>query len=176
MDDLLKIEDTGATNETQEQRENGFVIRNSKYLTTKDDNGEEKTKWLSNFVMKSLFHLVNGTNNSKRIIKLQRNTGEICIVEVFSSEMKPETFETILKSKRCTFLGSAYHLKRIFALMMDEEIEAIIMGSLGWNGEHQAYVFADAMYIENKVFNINSIGIVEAVLPSCIWPGKRWQR
>jgi len=162
MDPLLKIEDTGAANETQEQRKNGFVIRNSKYLTTKDDNGEEKTKELSNFVMKSLFHLVNGTNNSKRIIKLQRNTGEICIVEVFSSEMKPETFETILKSKRCTFLGSAYHLKRIFALMMDEETEAIIMGSLGWNGEHQAYVFADAMYIGNRVIGIDSIGIVEA--------------
>ena len=148
MDPLSKIEDTGALNETNEQRKNGFVIRDSKYLSTRDDNGEEKTKELSNFVMKSLFHLVNGTNNSKRIIKLQRNTGEICIVEVFSSEMKPETFETILKSKRCTFYGSNFQLKRIFGHLMDEETEAIIMGSLGWNGEHQAYVFADAMYID----------------------------
>jgi hypothetical protein len=162
MDPLSKIEDTGAQNETNEQRKNGFVIRDSKYLSTRDDNGEEKTKELSNFVMKSLFHLVNGTNNSKRIIKLQRNTGEICIVEVFSSEMKPETFETILKSKRCTFYGSNFQLKRIFGHLMDEETEAIIMGSLGWNGEHQAYVFADAMYIDNRVIGIDSIGIVEA--------------
>ena len=69
---------------------------------------------LSNFAGQSIFHLVNGTNNSKRIIKIQRNTGEITIIEVQSSEMKPESFETILKSHRCTFFGNSYQLKQIF--------------------------------------------------------------
>ena len=112
------------------------------------------TRWIE-------FHLVNGTNNSKRIIKIQRNTGEVSIIEVYSSEMKPDSFETILKSKRCTFLGSAYQLKIIFSHLMDHEKEAIILSTLGWNHEHAIYVFADSIYSANKVMKVNDIGIIQ---------------
>ena len=160
MNHLSKIPDS--ENENEDQRNHGFFKRDGKYFVTEYRKEDKVTKVLSNFIMQSLFHLINGSNNSKRIIKIQRNTEEISIIEVFSSEMKPETFETILKSKRCTFLGSAYQLKIIFARLMDTEIEAIILNVLGWNHEHEVYVFADAIFLKNEVLRVNEIGIIES--------------
>lgn len=160
MEHLSKIPDSESENE--DQRKYGFFVRDGKYFVTEYRKEDKITKVLSNFVMQSLFHLINGSNNSKRIIKIQRNTEEISIIEVFSSEMKPDTFETILKSKRCTFLGSSYQLKIIFARLMDTEIEATILSVLGWNHEHQVYVFADAVFVQSEILKVNEIGIIEA--------------
>jgi len=159
MDHLEKIPDSESQHDDHKQF--GFFIQNGKYFVYEARKGKNEEIELSNFVMQSLFHLVNGTNNSKRIIKIQRNSGETSIIEVFSSDMKPETFETILKSKRCTFFGSAYQLKIVFARLMDNEIEAIILSVLGWNHEHQVYVFADAVFSKNEILKINEIGIIE---------------
>jgi hypothetical protein len=106
----------------EELEQYGFYLYGSKYFT-KEYKGKRLVKIeLSNFVGESLFHLVNGTNNSKRIIKLQRNTGEQHIVEIQSSEMKLEAFKTILKSKQCSFLSNTYQLERIFVKWMDNEM------------------------------------------------------
>lgn len=160
MDHLEKIPDS--ENKNDDHSNFGFFIQDGKYYAFETRNGKSIPVALSNFVMKSLFHLVNGTNNTKRIIKIQRNTGEISIIEVFSSEMKPDSFETILKSKRSTFLGSSQYLKTIFQYLMDTEIEAIILSVLGWSQEHEVYVFADAVFSKNEILKINEIGIIEA--------------
>jgi len=143
-------------------REYGFYIFDGRYRTIeKTTKGAEVTIDLSNFTMKSMFHLLNGSNNTYRIIFIQRQTGQKNFVEVYSSEMKPESFETILKSKRCTFFGNAYQLKRVFARMMDEETEAVILDYLGWNQEHNIYVFADALFnSKNELLKIDQLGIV----------------
>jgi hypothetical protein len=159
MNHLSKIPDS--ENEYEAQRDCGFFIKKGKYYITENRTENSVTKELSNFVMQLQFHLVNGTNNSKRIIKIQRNTGELSIIEVYSSEMKPDSFETILKSKRCTFLGSAYQLKIIFSHLMDKEVEAIILSTLGWSHEHALYVFADSIYSQNKLLKVNEIGIIQ---------------
>ena len=158
MNHLAKIPDS--TNEHEDQREYGYFIKKGKYYITEYRKEDSVTKELSNFVMGIEFHLVNGTNNSKRIIKIQRNTGEVSIIEVYSSEMKPDSFETILKSKRCTFLGSAYQLKIIFSHLMDQEKEAVILSTLGWNNELALYVFADSVYCGNKILKVDDIGII----------------
>jgi len=140
----------------------GIIIYGSKYYT-KEYKGKRLVKIeLSNFVGESLFHLVNGTNNSKRIIKLQRNTGEKHIVEIQSSEMKLETFKTILKSKQCSFLSNTLQLERIFVKWMDYEIQANIIETLGWNREHQIYAFANSVFTtEGKLIKANDVGIVD---------------
>ncbi len=116
---------------------------------------------VSNFVMKSKFHLVNGTNNSKRIVELQRNTGETYIIEIESSEMKPEAFETILKSKQCSFFGNAYQLKLIFIYCMDRELQANIIETLGHNKEHGVYAFSNAVFTSSgKMLPVNEVGII----------------
>ena len=141
----------------------GFYVKDGVYETKEIVRGKEMVITLSNFTMKSTFHLLNGTNNTLRIICLQRNKkNQKYIVEVYSNEMKPESFETILKSKQCTFLGTAYQLKRIFAKMMDEETEAVILQYLGWNQEYQIYVFADSIFTsQNQLLKINQLGTIE---------------
>jgi hypothetical protein len=148
----------------KELDEFSFYIENGKYFT-EEIRGKKRVKIdLSNFVMKSVFHLLNGTNNSQRIIYLQRYTGEPSdchLVQVYSSELKPEAFETICISKRCTFYGSRYHLKKIISKIMDEEQEAIILELIGWNSQHKLYVFADAIF-NGSLIRINELGITEA--------------
>src|SRR6056297_3449799 len=108
--DYLQNEIPDSQSPDEELELYGFYVYGSKYFT-KEAKGKKTVKIeLSNFVAQSLFHLVNGTNNSKRIIKIQRRTGEKYIVEVQSSEMKLDSFEVILKSKQCTFFGNSYQL------------------------------------------------------------------
>jgi hypothetical protein len=140
----------------------GFYIFGSKYFTF-EIKGKTKLKIeLSNFVGNSLFHLVNGTNNTKRIVKIQRNTGEISIIEIQSSEMKLESFETILKSKQCTFYGNTYQLKKIFANWMDYEVQAHIIETMGYNHEHNMFAFSNAVFTNTgKLLKVNDVGIIE---------------
>lgn len=140
----------------------GFFISGSKYFIIENRGKKSQEIELSNFVGESLFHLVNGTNNSKRIIKIQRNTGKISIIEVQSSEMKLDSFETILKSNQCTFYGNTYQLKRIFANWMDHETEAHIIETLGYNPEHDVYAFSNAVFTaKNKLLKISDVGIID---------------
>jgi len=140
----------------------GFFIKEGIYQTFEMIKGKPVLTKLSNFTMKSMFHLINGTNNTLRIIYIQGKTGKQHFVDVYSNEMKPESFETILKSKQCTFLGSSYQLKLVFAKMMAEEVEATILHYLGWNVEQKLYVFADSVCTaEDKILYVDELGIIE---------------
>ncbi|MCW0483501.1 hypothetical protein [Gaoshiqia sediminis] len=139
----------------------GFYIYGGKYFTVEIQRRNKVKVELSNFVGSSLFHLVNGTNNSKRIIQIQRNTGETYLIEIQSGEMKLETFETILKSKQCTFYGNTYQLKRIFSHWMDNEVQAHIIETMGWNPEHQVYAFSNAIFTTSgKLLNADEVGVI----------------
>lgn len=158
---IQKIAIPDSKNINKDQENFGFYIKKGKYYTKERKGKIEVETELSNFTMQSMFHLVNGTNDSQRIIFIQRHTGEKNFVEVRSSEMKPESFETILKSKRCTFLGQAYYLKQVFARMMDEEQEAIILNELGLNSDYNIYVFADSIYnFKSDVLKVDELGII----------------
>lgn len=117
---------------------------------------------ISNFTGKFEYHLLNGTNNSKRIAMLQKYTGEIYTIEIESSEMKPESFKTILHSKQMGFLGNGYQLERIFMHWMDNEIQAHIIDTLGWNREFKLYAFANAVYNSTgHLLKVNDVGIIQ---------------
>ncbi|MCY1721862.1 DUF927 domain-containing protein [Prolixibacteraceae bacterium Z1-6] len=148
-------------NPSEDQKKNGFFIEGGKYFLEETRGRGTRKKELSNFVMQSIFHLNNGTNNSKRIIKIQRYTGEISFIEVYSSEMKHATFETFLKSIRCTFIGGTENLNLIFARLMDDENEAFYIDVLGWIPEHNIYAFADSVITQsNQVEKVNELGII----------------
>lgn len=162
--DLKSLHIPDSPNPSAELDEFSFYIENGKYFTEEIRNKKRIKQDLSNFVMKSVFHLLNGTNNSQRIIYLQRYTGEPSdchLIQVYASDLKPETFETILISKRCTFFGGRYYLKKIISKMMDDEQEAIILDLIGWNPQHKIYVFADAIF-NGEIVRINEMGIAEA--------------
>jgi hypothetical protein len=159
MDYTAKIPDS--ENPSEDQKKNGFFIENGKYFLEETRGRTARTKELSNFVMQSVFHLNNGTNNSKRIIKIQRYTGESNFIEVYSSETKLASFETILKSNRCTFIGGTENLNLIFSRLMDDENEAFYIDVLGYLPEHEIYAFADSIITKsNQVIRVNELGII----------------
>jgi len=150
-------------NANSDFNEFGFFIQNGKYFTKiRGKNDISIDVDISNFVMKSLYNMINGTNNSSRIIFIKRYSKERNLLEVKSSDLKPDTFETILKSFGCTFYGSSYQLKKIFAHLMDEEKTANIIEVLGWNDEHEIYVFADSFLTsENKLLVVDEMGMID---------------
>ena len=157
LDDIT-IPDSKRPNE--DLKNNGFFVKSGKYFTVEIRGKNSTDIELSNFVMKIIFHLKNGTDDTQRIIFIKRHTGEKDFIVLYSSEMKPESFETKLKSKSCTFLGTAYQLKRIFSYLMDNEQQANILQAIGWNNEFKVFAFADAVYSENIIFKVDELGIV----------------
>lgn len=147
--------------DSPEQNGIPFYHKGGRYYTTEYNNkGVPRAVLISNFLMEILYHFVDGTNNTKRLIKIQKYTGEIIIVEVLSSETKPEAFETILKSHNCTFLGSSYLLKSIFMVLMDNQREAFSIEMLGFIPEHNIYAFSDCIITSDlELIRCNQIGI-----------------
>jgi hypothetical protein len=143
------------------QQENGFFIQNSAYWITERGNGKNYNLEVSNFVMEILFHFDDDSKNTRRLIKLQRNTGNISVVEVQDNETSPEKFEVILKSKKCTFFGKAYTLKRIFKYCMDNELSAKAIITLGYNPDNDIYALSDSIVCNGRVERVNEVGIVK---------------
>jgi len=141
---------------------NDFFINNNVYFSkTFNSKGDEYINRESNFIMEILFHFNDGTNNTKRLIKLQHHTGTINLIEILSSEMGSEKFETILKSHKCSFFGNGKLLNKIFAALMDRETEAIYLADLGYNPHLNIYVFSNAIvFPDSSVVYANSHGIV----------------
>lgn len=160
---LLRIKDSEDRN--TDAAKLGFYIKNSRYHVKRNVKGgaKEQPVEISNFVGKSLYNLDNGTNVSDRIIQLQRHTGELHLVEIPTSDMKFEPFETILKSKQCTFYGNRYELNQIYSHWMDEESHAHVIGVLGYNSNFDIYAFSNAIFSikENRLFNIDDFGIIK---------------
>ena len=138
-----------------------FYINNGCYYTKIMVAKQLKAKRISNFIMQSLYNLDNGTNNTKRIIKLQNRNKTINLIEVRSSETKADSFETILKSKQCTFKGNTYELKSIFEYLMDNEQYAKEITTLGFQPETEVYSFSDAIINDkNEVKKVNELGVI----------------
>ncbi len=140
----------------------GYFIRDSRYFTLNMVKNDWKESDISNFVMKSLYNMSNGTPNSSRIIFLKRYTGEKVLLEIKSSDLKPDTLETILKTHRCTFYGTNYSLKKIFAHLMDDEKSSIVIDVMGWNSEYHFFAFADAILTTDDILcRIDEIGVID---------------
>ncbi len=116
---------------------------------------------ISNFLMQGLYNLNNGTNDSKRIIKLQKRTGKTTIIEAYSSETSKQKFTTILRTHQCSLKGTAMNFDDIFEYLMDNELSATEITTLGHQSDTNIYAMADAIITNNKVKKINQFGIIE---------------
>lgn len=150
-----------------------YYIKGGRYWTRVYTNKKYHDKMISNFVMKIEYHFIDGTNNTRRLLKLKRYSGEIRTIEVLSSESsRKDAFETILKSHNCTFLGSGYDLAVIFQRLMDFQMEAYAISTMGFQPYHDLYVFSNALIYENQLFFFNNDGIARVnnksfYSPSC---------
>jgi len=139
-----------------------FYIKNGCYWFTEQKGKKSTEIRISNFLMVILYHLNDGTNNTKRIIKIQKDNQEIFLKEVYSSEMTPDKFEIILKSTGCTFKVNSFQMKSIFEFLMKSEINAKTINSLGYQKEYNIYAFADSIVNQNnELLKVNDLGIVK---------------
>lgn len=159
-----RIKDTTEEGEGDEKAAewlNGFFVRDSAFWVVQRGHGKPQDLEVSNFCMETLFHFNDDSKNTRRLIKLQRNTGEISVVEVLDSETSPDKFEVILKSRKCSFYGSAYTLKRIFKYCMDNELSAKAIVTLGYNPDSDIYALSDSIIVNGKVLMVNEVGIIK---------------
>jgi hypothetical protein len=132
----------------------GFYIKNDCYYTPRGQ--------LSNFVMEILYLFDDGTNDAKRLIKLQHEKGNKYIVEADSSETSKSKFETILKSKGCSFIGPAKTWERLFMHLMQFERNALQIQHMGYNKQFEIYAFSNCVISEhNSILWPNKAGIVD---------------
>ena len=114
------------------------------YYTRETIKGKPSIKKLSNFLMDIIYHLMDGTKDSRRLIKFQRNTGEITVSEIFSNELKLDKFKSIIRSissKGLTFFGNTQHLEYILNYQFDREQNAQAIAELGYQPEYKNYCF-----------------------------------
>jgi hypothetical protein len=142
-----------------------FYYKEGCYFTEEAIQKRNEKVKLSNFLMESVYHLMNGTKDSRRIIKFQRNTGEIAVSEIESSELSLEKFKKIIRSisgKGLSFWGNSTQLEHILTYNYDREVSATNIDRLGYQTEHNIYCFADAVILDdNKIAYPDRMGIVE---------------
>jgi hypothetical protein len=142
----------------------GFFIREGRYYQkVKTEKNTEYDKELSNFVMEIIYHFVDGSNNTRRLIRIRKYSGGIHNIEVYSSETSPEKFEVILKSHSCSFFGSRTALQIIFSCLMDHQKEAIAITTLGFQPVHNIYAFSNTILSENTAIHFDTTGIASFI-------------
>ena len=143
---------------------NSFYIQDGCYYTEETLKTRTVPKKLSNFLMESVYHLMDGTKESKRLVKFQRNTGEITLNEISSSELNLDRFKKVIRSisgRGLTFFGNTQHLDHVLTYMYDREKNAIAVNQLGYQNEYNVYCFADAVITQdNTLVYPDKLGIV----------------
>jgi hypothetical protein len=141
-----------------------FFMQDGCYYMKETIKGKPIVKKLSNFLMESVYHLMDGTKESRRLVKFQRNTGEITVNEILSSELNLDRFKKVIRSissRGLTFFGNTGQLDHILTYMYDREKNAITINQLGYQHEHNAYCFADAVItIDNTLVYPDKLGII----------------
>ncbi|MBS2101275.1 CHC2 zinc finger domain-containing protein, partial [Carboxylicivirga linearis] len=151
-----------------------FFVENGCYYMKETIKGKPIVKKLSNFLMESVYHLMDGTKESRRLVKFQRNTGEITVNEIMSSELNLDRFKKVIRSissRGLTFFGNTQQLDNILTFLYDREKNAIAINQLGYQSEHHAYCFADAVIDKDNVITYpDKLGIVNTDVTSLYLP------
>lgn len=151
-------------NKQKDNEDYYFFIEKGCYYMKETIKGKPTIKKLSNFLMESVYHLMDGSKESRRLIKFQRNTCEITVNEILSSELTLERFKRVIRSissRGLTFFGNTQQLDHILTYLYDREKNAIAVTQLGYQKEYKAYCFADAVITyENELLFPDKLGIV----------------
>ncbi|HAF30557.1 MAG TPA: hypothetical protein DCG75_16055 [Bacteroidales bacterium] len=150
----------------KEHEEKGYFIEDSQYFK-KRSIGKGKTikERLSNYVMQIIFHIRDGSQDSRRLIKIQRNDGEISLIELKTSELLSlERFNSIIGSKLnkgCNFIGQHREHKNIVSFCYDDERTVLPLYTLGYNNEFELFAFSNLIINKNnEIVRPDELGIL----------------
>lgn len=147
-----------------------FFIKDSQYYifktTGKGDNTEEIEIEISDFCMEFLYRLNDGTNNQKRLIKLQqKNNGNLRheIIELKGSDLKLDKFknEALRSAGMTTFGYSPYSWDKIYKYNYDNEKIAETIEIFGYQPNFDVYALSNAIITKKgKVLYPDELGII----------------
>jgi hypothetical protein len=147
-------------------KEKGYFIEKSQYFKKRSiGKGQTENERLSNYVMQILFHFIDGSQETKRLVKIQRYDGEISLIELKTSELNSlEKFNNIIGSKLkkgCSFIGIHRDHKNIITFSFDNEKTAIPLYTLGYNNENNLFAFSNLIINKNnEIIRPDELGIL----------------
>jgi 5S rRNA maturation endonuclease (ribonuclease M5) len=154
---LKPIEVVEGMDKTEFQSVHNFKIMNGCYYL----HEHKRDQKISNFIMQFVYHFLDGSKDTKRLIKIQHESGRVFLVEVQSSELKPDSLETILRSHDCTFLGAPYTLKSIIMYLMSGQKNAVVLDKLGFNTQFDIYTLSESVIDSaGTLTKANKLGIL----------------
>lgn len=146
------------------QGERIVYSKNHKYYKTETKGGKTYQSVISNYDMQLMYHLQDGSEDSNRLVKFQRYTGEIIFTEILSSKISGEKFKTILRSmgdRGFSFTGFSNDHESILTYLYDFEKNAIPLTNPGYYPEHEIFSFSNAVVNQNnEILKPNEIGIL----------------
>jgi len=143
-----------------------FFQEDSCYYQIEQRRGGKLSKKISNFLMRFLYLLDDGSDDAEHVILIQRQVKEkeydFFLLAVRSSQLTRTAFEAKLKSKRCTYYGTQYTFQRICEFLMLQEREAKKIEQIGWDNDNRVYAFNDSILCENQIIEPNEHNVVDA--------------
>lgn len=146
--------------------EKGYFIENSQYFKKRSiGRGKTVNERLSNYVMQIIFHIRDGSQDSKRLVKIQRNDGEISLIELRTTELLSlEKFNGIIGSKLnkgCNFIGQHREHKNIVSFCYDDERTVLPLYTLGYNNDYDLFAFSNLIINKNnEIVRPDELGIL----------------
>ena len=137
----------------------GFFIKDGGYASYNKDGDIER--W-SNFIMKPMFHIIDG-ENAIRIFKLINERGTQKEIEFRQDELiSLSRFQQRVESLGFfNFKGDTLKLQNLKEYLYSITDSATQLSKMGLNEAEQVYVFGDGVFANNKLYEVNELGTVK---------------
>ncbi|WP_268191849.1 toprim domain-containing protein [Marinifilum sp. D737] len=141
----------------------GFFKRNSCYYVEDQFKGKVRERRISNFIMKVLYFLPDGSDDAKRIFLLQNRSGKSVLLTISSKNLNLKSFKSSIASVGgFSFLGSQYELDVILESLREREETANNIDILGYQSEYNLYAFSNGIIHEGDFCKVDRFGVVKA--------------
>ncbi len=144
--------------------QNEFYVKKGCYYIKAQKGNKQIPTAVSNFTMKALYQFDDGSDNTKRLYKFQRDDGAIFIKEIFDKDtVNQQVFQTTLASFSGGWLGSAITLKKIFIKTWKDALCAKNITTMGYNTNADGsdfYALSNCIIQGSEVKMVNDIGVL----------------
>ncbi|WP_421917860.1 toprim domain-containing protein [Marinifilum sp.] len=140
----------------------GFFKRNSCYYVEDQFKGKVRERRISNFIMKVLYFLPDGSDDAKRIFLIQNRSGKSVLLTISSKNLNLKSFKSSIASVGgFSFLGSQYELDVILESLREREETANNIDILGYQTEYNLYAFSNGIIHEGGFCKVDRFGVVK---------------
>lgn len=125
---------------------------------------KDKSKPISNFLMRVLYHVRTGDDKSYRLIEILNVYKHKAVIKVDTDDFISNNGfkKTVARAGNFVWKGTESQLANLQEKLQHDEIPTEFVRTLGWHDKAGAYMWANGMYdIQNKVFlHVDEYGII----------------